>query len=102
MAKIEDVACAVTRLVADRSIIGRALVIGGRGSKQVARMVGLDAVQEDQAIWDVLGDDFRQTEVFTRRIMAVTNLVAAARGWTGILVDVGARILAPIRRILGY
>lgn len=102
MAKIEDVIEAATRLVADQGIIGRALVIGFRGPSSVAKSAGLEPVVADQAIWDVYAHDFEQSDVFVRRIIGVTNLIATARGWTGIVGDIGARVTRPFWKVLGY
>ncbi|KAK5046754.1 hypothetical protein LTR84_007515 [Exophiala bonariae] len=102
MAKIEDVIEATTRLVADQGIIGRALVIGFRGPSSVAKAAGLQPVVADQAIWDVYAHDFEQSDVFVRRIIGVTNLIATARGWVGVISDVGAKLSRPFWKVLGY
>ncbi|RMZ81013.1 hypothetical protein DV738_g2425, partial [Chaetothyriales sp. CBS 135597] len=81
---IDDVAEAAARLVADDRIVGRGLAIGG-----------------GQAIWDVYAHDFEQSDLFTRRVIAVTNIVATARGWTGFVFDIAARLTSPLRRLVG-
>ncbi|EXJ63719.1 hypothetical protein A1O7_00054 [Cladophialophora yegresii CBS 114405] len=103
MARLEAVVEASTRLVADQRIIGRALIIASKTSKDHAEAVGLPELQtDDQEIWDCYADDFEQSDLFTRRIIAVTNLVTSARGWVGVLVDVGSNLRRRFWRALGY
>ncbi|KAL2416430.1 hypothetical protein ABEF95_001390 [Exophiala dermatitidis] len=107
MATIESVLEAATRLVADQSIIGRALAIGPKASVEQARAVGLvsDTAEMDtdgQAIWDVYAHDFEQSDLFTRRIIAVTNLITQARGWTGMVGDVAGKASYRFWKVLGY
>ena len=101
MARIEDVADAVMRLVADKGIIGRALMIGCRGNEEQTKAAGLETAQEGQAIWDVFGHDLDQTDIFTRRIIGVTNIIATTRGWFGMIADVGGILLQRIRSVVG-
>ncbi|EHY52444.1 hypothetical protein HRR83_007066 [Exophiala dermatitidis] len=107
MATIESVLEAATRLVADQSIIGRALAIGPKASIEQARAAGLvsDTAEMDrdgQAIWDVYAHDFEQSDLFTRRIIAVTNLITRARGWTGVVGDVAGKASYRFWKVLGY
>lgn len=102
MAHIDDVIEAATRLVADQGIIGRGLVIGFRGASSVAKSVGLEPVVANQAIWDVYAHDFEQSDLFIRRLIGVTNLVTAARGWAGVVGDIGSKISKPFWKVLGY
>jgi NAD(P)-dependent dehydrogenase (short-subunit alcohol dehydrogenase family) len=92
MAEISDVVDAVVRMVADKGVVGRALMIGARGTKEEVKAAGLgeEAAEglEKQAIWDYYGHDFEQTDVFVRKVIGLTNLVAAARGWTGWFGDI--------------
>jgi NAD(P)-dependent dehydrogenase (short-subunit alcohol dehydrogenase family) len=103
MAKIEDVVDAAVRLIADKSIIGRGLIVGARGPPDQVRKAGLELASghDEQAIWDVYGHDFEQSDIFTRRVIAVTNIISAARGWGGVLVDIAAWATAPIRKLIG-
>ncbi|RMZ88227.1 hypothetical protein DV736_g4540, partial [Chaetothyriales sp. CBS 134916] len=119
MAHIEDVAEAATRLVADNGIVGRGLEIGVRGKRggEQNRAAGLEPAagnageEEDgddygrqkghQAVWDVYAHDFEQSDIFTRRVIAVTNIVATARGWTGIVFDIAARLVSSLRSLVG-
>ncbi|RMZ81303.1 hypothetical protein DV737_g2579, partial [Chaetothyriales sp. CBS 132003] len=113
MAHVEDVAEAATRLIADDGIVGRGLEIGVRGKTgdEQNRAAGLEpAAGEDslngrqphsQAIWDVYAHDFEQSDIFTRRVIAVTNIVATARGWTGIVSDIAAKLASPLRKLVG-
>ncbi|KAK5196581.1 uroporphyrin-III C-methyltransferase [Exophiala xenobiotica] len=102
MATVPDVVAATTRLVADQGIIGRALVIGSKTSQEHANATGLEQVVGDQAVWDVYAHDFDQSDLFTRRIIGVTNLVTQARGWAGIARDVRTKISGTIWKALGY
>ena len=103
MAKIEDVTMAVTRLVADKSIVGRGLIVGARATSDQVSKAGLEMAGglKEQGIWDVHAEDFVQSDVFTRRVIAVTNLIAAARGWGGLLADVASKLTAPFRGLIG-
>lgn len=102
MAKIDDVIEAATRLVADQGIIGRALVIGPKAASKMATAAGLEPAVDGQAIWDGYAHDFEQTDLFIRRLIGVTNLVTSARGWAGVMADLGAGINKAIWRTLGY
>lgn len=107
MAPLSAVVRASTRLVADQGIVGRALMIGPPVTPEQARLVGLEdefrananAQKVDgQDVWDCYAHDFVQTDLFTRRIVGVTNLITAARGWRGLLGDVGGKM----RKALGW
>ena len=104
LAKIEDVADAAVRLVADKAIIGRGMVIGARGSREEASRAGLEMADglDEQAVWDVYAHDFQQSDVFTRRMVGITNIVSAARGWAGVAADVGWKLSSPVRRLVGW
>ena len=102
MAKIDDVIDAATRLVADQGIIGRGLVIGARASSEVAKSTGLEPAVENQGIWDVYAHDFEQSDVFIRRIIGMTNVITTARGWIGVMGDIGSKISKPFWKALGY
>ena len=116
LADINDVVDAATRMVCDKNIVGRGVSIGPRVGADEAARVGLDISLEDdkgqnredgqtgprsKAVWDIYAHDFEQSDVFTRRIMGLTNLVANVRGWTGLFVDLGMTLMTPIRRLLG-
>ena len=100
MAKIEDVVDAAVRLIADKAIVGRALQIAARGKILENEQAGLIPETDGQAIWDVMGHDFEQSDVFTRRIVAVTNIVSAARGWTGILADLASQMISAMKNLV--
>ena len=102
-AKIEDVTEAATRLVADKSIVGRGLIVGARGSPEEIKKVGLEMADDhdEQAVWDVHGHDFEQSDVFTRRVIGVTNIISAARGWLGMIVDFATKLTSPVRSLTG-
>ncbi|KIW16046.1 hypothetical protein PV08_06097 [Exophiala spinifera] len=102
MASIEDVVEATTRLASDQSIIGRALMIASKTSEEHAHATGLERVVGSQAYWDVYAHDFGQSDLFTRRIIGVTNLVTQARGWAGIAQDVRKKVSAAVWKMAGY
>ncbi|EXJ78693.1 hypothetical protein A1O1_09095 [Capronia coronata CBS 617.96] len=102
MATLESVLQATTRLVADQGIIGRALVIGPKTSAEHARAVGLEPDIVDQAVWDVYAHDFEQSDLFTRRVIGVTNLITRARGWTGLASDIANKASYGFWKMLGY
>ncbi|KIW73975.1 hypothetical protein PV04_02049 [Phialophora macrospora] len=104
MARLEAVVEASTRLVADTGIIGRGLIIASKTSRDHAEAVGLgrDLQTPDQEIWDCYADDFEQSDLFTRRVVAVTNLVTSARGWVGMWTDIGANLSRRFWSAWGY
>lgn len=88
--EIEDVAEAATRLIADQHIIGRALLIGTRGTPEQIEAAGLGAVpgrHAKGAVWDLHGHDLEQTDLLMRRTTAMLNLASKARGWSELLKD---------------
>lgn len=104
MANVEDVTGAALRLIADKNIVGRALMIVSRGAKQQVEAAGLewrDGDQHGNAVVDVHAHDFVQTDVFTRRMIAITNLVSAVRGWAGFMFDLLAHIFMFINKAIG-
>lgn len=102
MAEKDDVIEAVTRLVADQGIIGRGLCIGPKAPPGVAELAGLKPAVEGQAVWDAYADDFEQTDIFIRRLIGITNLIATGRGWSGIVSDVLAKVKHGVRTALGF
>lgn len=102
MAEKKDVIEAVTRLVADQGIIGRGLCIGPKAAPGIAEQAGLSPAVANQAIWDAYAEDFEQTDIFTRRLIGVTNLLMTARGWAGVWVDVGSTLKKGLWSVFGY
>jgi NAD(P)-dependent dehydrogenase (short-subunit alcohol dehydrogenase family) len=103
-ATVDSVVEAATRLVADSTIIGRGLVIGPKASMKEAKEAGLDADETEvgeRAIWDVYAHDFEQSDIFTRRVVALTNIKGGQRGLLGLLSDLGWAFTSPIRRLFG-
>lgn len=100
-AAIEDVVDAATRLMADESVVGRGLVIGGRQRVVGGRLVVLDADSDTSegeesdkgirsppgAVWEVHAHDYEMVEVFVYRFVKILNMVRAVRGWIGTLKD---------------
>jgi NAD(P)-dependent dehydrogenase (short-subunit alcohol dehydrogenase family) len=102
VAKVEDVVEAATRLVTDQSIIGRGLVVGPKVNVTEAQQVGLDIDENGKrGVWDVYADDFEHSDIFTKRVIALTNIVAGRRGWSGLLGDLGSALISPMKSLLG-
>ncbi|CRK39784.1 hypothetical protein BN1708_008011 [Verticillium longisporum] len=78
---------AATRLVADETIVGRALVIGpsvqdGDGPAT------LEGKAEKKAIWECYAEDYTDADMFVWRWVNIVNAVEKARGWYGVVADV--------------
>ncbi|KPI36884.1 5'-hydroxyaverantin dehydrogenase [Cyphellophora attinorum] len=104
MAQIEDVAGAAVRMVADKNIVGRALIVISRGSRKEVEGAGLEYIEGDQhgnAVRDMLPDDMIQTDAFVRRMIAVINLRNAGRGWLEFFQDAVRGLVMLARRITG-
>jgi NAD(P)-dependent dehydrogenase (short-subunit alcohol dehydrogenase family) len=103
-ATVESVVGAATRLVADSTIIGRGLAIAPKASMKEAKEAGLDVDETqdgERAVWDVHAHDFEQSDIFTRRVVALTNIKGDQRGLLGLLGDLGWAVTSPIRRLFG-
>ncbi|KAL2065957.1 hypothetical protein VTL71DRAFT_3627 [Oculimacula yallundae] len=85
MGKPNDVVDAGTRLMADNSIHGRALVIGpSMKLDDEWKLLPEDTPDVDNvAVWEVLGSDFIEVDAFTRRFVSALNAVERVRGWYG-------------------
>lgn len=101
MADISEVVEGATRLIADESIAGRALVIGPKvkvqGSGNDEELVLVDAPEsismEDnssqvgetniRSAWEIYAEDFVTTEAFVRRFVVLLYNVERIRGWAG-------------------
>ena len=97
--RIVDVVDAATRLVADESIAGRALVIGPR-----VRTKGIKEAEEDSSlvvgdeegdgegrgIWECYADDLAEADTFVWRYIWLLNAVGKARGMFAWIGDVWA------------
>ena len=106
LAEIQSVVEAATRCVTDQSVMGRGLIIGPKATMEEAKAAGFEVGDwekgKEQAVWDVYADDFEQSDVFTRRVIAVTNLRTGRRGLMGILSDIGwAFTPTHLRKLLG-
>jgi NAD(P)-dependent dehydrogenase (short-subunit alcohol dehydrogenase family) len=103
-ATVASVVDAATRLVADSTIIGRGLAIAPKASMKEAKEAGFDVDETqdgERAIWDVHAHDFGQSDIFSRRVVAVTNIKGDQRGVLALLGDLGWAFTSPIRRIFG-
>jgi NAD(P)-dependent dehydrogenase (short-subunit alcohol dehydrogenase family) len=101
-ATVDSVVEAATKLVADSTIIGRALAIGPKASMKEAKEAGFkvnDSHDGERAVWDVHAHDFDQSDIFSRRVVAVTNIKSNQRGFLGVLGDLGWALSSPIRRL---
>jgi NAD(P)-dependent dehydrogenase (short-subunit alcohol dehydrogenase family) len=107
IAQIEDVVNAASRCVADQTVIGRGLIIGPKATREDAGRAGMDTLKMEEgseiAVWDSYSHDFEQSDVFTRRMIAITNLRARRKGVGGLVSDIAwALTPAVVRRVLGY
>ena len=100
LAEVQSIVEAGTRLVADSSIIGRGLAIGPKVNEEEAKAAGLKVEKQErmQAVWDVYAHDFEQSDIFSRRVVALTNIKGDQRGLTGLLSDLGWAFTSPLRR----
>lgn len=103
MSEMASVVEAATRLVADRGIVGRGLVVAPRASKDDAEAVGLHSQGQDpgheQAVWEAYAHDFEQSDLLSRRLVALTSLLADRKGWIRFLRDLGwALVGEPLTR----
>lgn len=96
-ADIQDVVDTMTRFVTDQGIIGRGCVVGVKGTEEEIAKMKLPHVGP---VWDVFADDFAQSDLFTRRIVGITNLQTAARGWIGMYKDIIMAFAGPIVRMI--
>lgn len=82
----DDLLDAATRLVADGSIVGRALLIG-------PKVVIDETVEHDdvtygeRAVWDCYAEDYTDSEAFVWRWVRALNAVEKSRGWLGFFWD---------------
>jgi NAD(P)-dependent dehydrogenase (short-subunit alcohol dehydrogenase family) len=118
--EVQSVVDAVTRLAADRSIVGRAVAVGPKvklrqeedgdwtligltstGSKKRPRASTkgdeMDGAIET-AMWDLYADDFEDSEAATFRIVSLLNAVTAARGVRGIFQDLMSALRSLVKR----
>ena len=107
IAQIEDVVEAAGRCVCDSSVIGRGLIVGPKAGIEEAGKVGMDASKMGEGVevgvWDCYSHDFEQSDVFTRRMIAITNLRAGRKGVLGLVGDIAwAFTPGVVRKGLGY
>ncbi|KAM4064962.1 short chain dehydrogenase [Hirsutella rhossiliensis] len=82
-ASVPDVVDAATRLIADVSVAGRALVVGPRlKSAPPGEIPVADAEGHGQgrAAWECYAHDYDEVETFTWRYVRLLNVIATARG----------------------
>lgn len=100
-AEVESVVEAATRLVADKMVVGRGLGVGPRAARGDVVSVGgggEGVVAEKGDVWEVYAHDFEQSDVTSRRLLALTNLIAGRKGW----VDLVRELVVVVRRHLGW
>ncbi|KAL2263411.1 hypothetical protein VTK26DRAFT_6872 [Humicola hyalothermophila] len=85
-AELRDVVDAATRLMADESVRGRALVVGPRGVR-MEEEGGQGEGKEGRAVWEVYGHDYERVEVFMWRYLKLLNVMREIRGWIGLIRD---------------
>ncbi|PKS11739.1 hypothetical protein jhhlp_001727 [Lomentospora prolificans] len=94
LAELEDVVDAGTRLVADKEIYGRALVVGPRmvvedGEDGETKLVEIPNDGETGTpIWDCYAHDYLAVQAFVYRYTRLLVGIAKVRGWFGWLTDV--------------
>lgn len=81
-----DVLDAATRLIADESIVGRALLIGPKVAIDDPDVD--DAKKDERAVWDCYAEDYTDSEAFVWRWVRAMNAVEKSRGWFGLFWDV--------------
>lgn len=89
--QVPDVIDAATRLIADETIAGRALVIGPRLKPYDAENFDLakgEEVAEGQAVWECYAHDYDQVETFVKRYLWLLNAAAKARGMLAWIHDI--------------
>ncbi|KAL7782202.1 hypothetical protein V8C37DRAFT_397993 [Trichoderma ceciliae] len=93
--QVVDVTDAATRLLADESIAGRALVIGPRLKRydiedvDIGRyLVSGEEDSQTQGIWECYAHDYDQVETFVKRYLWLLNAGARARGMFAWICDI--------------
>lgn len=93
--QVPDVIDAATRLIADESIVGRALVIGPQlkhcdmeSINKRSDLINEDDSVQSQAIWECYAHDYEQVEMFVKRYLWLLNAVAKARGMFAWIRDI--------------
>lgn len=92
--QVPDVIDAATRLIADESIVGRALVIGPRLKPHDFEAIdnGSGLMDENynlpQGIWECYAHDYDQVETFVKRYLWLLNATAKARGMFAWIRDI--------------
>ncbi|PNP44435.1 hypothetical protein THARTR1_11047 [Trichoderma harzianum] len=95
--QVPDVVDAATRLIADESIVGRALVVGPRLKPQDfevgdngSGLLGTEDPNQAQGIWECYAHDYDQVETFVKRYLWLLNAAARARGMLAWIRDIMA------------
>ena len=105
MGFLDDVVDAASRLVADASILGRGLCIAPRAKvkqQEDGDWVVLPYEGEEgemRGVWEVSAHDFDDTEMFTRRLIVLLNVIAGMKGWYEFFVDLSK---AASYKVLGW
>lgn len=93
--QVPDVIDAATRLIADETVAGRALVIGPRLKPYDSEIFdqGHDLANEGeaiegQAVWECYAHDYDQVETFVKRYLWLLNAAAKARGMLAWIRDI--------------
>jgi NAD(P)-dependent dehydrogenase (short-subunit alcohol dehydrogenase family) len=97
MARVDDVVDVMIRFIVDQDIVGRGLVVAPGATDEQTKIVGLE---HGGPVWDVYADDFGMSDVFVRRIIALTNLRVKAKGWSGLISDLVVALTKPIMKML--
>lgn len=101
LGNVDDVVEAATRFTADPRVVGRAVTVGPDlkvkqdDDGNWSLVEGQDSSGIEKAIWEIYPHDFKEADIFQRRMIGLYNRAAERRGLTGVVVDViGALVFA--------
>ncbi|KAF5013345.1 hypothetical protein FDECE_648 [Fusarium decemcellulare] len=82
-----DVLDAGTRLIADETIVGRALLVGPKIAIDGDEVESSEK-RDERAVWDCYAEDYTESEAFVWRWVRAMNAVEKRRGWLGVFWDI--------------
>jgi NAD(P)-dependent dehydrogenase (short-subunit alcohol dehydrogenase family) len=60
---------------------------------------GPDGVVQERAIWEIFAEDFEDTDLFTKRMVALLNAFGAAKGWVGFFKDIAGAVISGVSKL---
>ncbi|RKF59420.1 5'-hydroxyaverantin dehydrogenase [Erysiphe neolycopersici] len=100
LGKEEDVVDAGTRLMADKRIRGRSLVIGPKvyidEDWQLTSENSIDG--NPVAVWEAFAHEHEHVDIFTARFIGLLKRIEAMRGWVGWMTDIARALFYPFRK----